>query len=198
MNIPGKLLEEDRRSESYPQDWLVLFRQAEKEYLDLLASKEPMKFPNKHFCSEGHKHQLISVSGERLCCSCGLIAGRVCKPGYGCLDIKNTIRQKENKMSISGRFKSFCTRRKITYFDLSEGEKRLIEGDIQKVRDAEKPERKTLPNFSILTYQICKRLDIEMDEKLLNIPVSKVTHDRCRKVFQTLGWEYAEYFFNAC
>ena len=62
MNIPGKLLEEDRWSESYPQDWLVLFRQAEKEYLDLLAlrkpMKEPMKFPNKHFCSEGHKHQL--------------------------------------------------------------------------------------------------------------------------------------------
>ena len=81
---------------------------------------------------------------------------------------------------------------KITYFDLPVVERRLIEGDIQEVRDAEKPERKTLPNLSILTYQICKRLDIEIDKKYLKIPVSRASHDRCKKVFQTLGWEYVE------
>jgi hypothetical protein len=82
-------------------------------------------------------------------------------------------------MSISDKFKLFCTRREITYFDLSEEKRRLIEEDIQKVRDAEKPERKMLPNLSILTYQICKRLDIEIDKKFLKIPVSKASHDRC-------------------
>ena len=95
-------------------------------------------------------------------------------------------------MSIDDRFESFCIRKSITYYDLSAHERRLIIDDIYKVRDAEKPEGKRLPNLNILTYQICKRLNIKMDEKLLKIPESKVSHDRCRKVFRTLGWEYTE------
>ena len=170
-----------------PDGWETLFRRAEKEYLDLLALEEPMKLPNKHFCSDGHKHQLVSISGLRTCCLCGLVVGRVpLDYGFG---LSNTTIEHQGK-SISDKFKSFCTRRKITRFDISAEEKRLVEGDIQEVCDAEKPKRKTLPNLSILTHQICKRHNIEMDVKLLKIPVSKASHDRCKKVFQTLGWDY--------
>ena len=62
-----KSMEERRRLGSNPPDWLVLFRQAEKEHLDLLASKEPVEFTDKHFCSEKRKHQLVLMDGEWTC-----------------------------------------------------------------------------------------------------------------------------------
>jgi hypothetical protein len=194
MDLPKTLSEEwcRLRSNSPDLDLWVLFRQAEKEYSDSLAPKEPVKYPNRDFCSEGRKHQLAPISGEWTCCECGLIVDRVREPERNWNHRTITRHQGREKTSIRNKFESFCTRMKITYSDLSVGERRLIEGDIQKVRDTQKPERKTLPNLRILTYQICKRLGIEMDEKLLKIPVSKVSRDRCRKVFQTLGWEYIE------
>ena len=69
----------------------------------------------------------------------------------------------------------------------------MIVDDIYKVRDAEKPKGKRLPNLDILTYQICRRLDIKVDERLLNIPASGPPHDRCKKIFRTLGWEYIDH-----
>ena len=186
-----KSTEERRRLRSNPPDWLVLFRQAEKEHLDLLASKEPVEFPNKHFCSEGRKHQFVPINWEWTCRECGLIIGKVHDPCYD-YDCWNSVIVRRQKLSISDRFESFCTRRKITHYDLSAHERCLIEENIQKVCKAEEPKMKSLPNLNILTYQICKRLNIKMDEKLLKIPESKVPHDRCRKVFRTLGWEYTE------
>ena len=153
MDLPKTLSEEW----SNPPDLWNLYRQAEKECSDFLASKEPVKYPNKDFCSEGRKHRLAPINKEWTCCECGLIVDRVREPEYN-WNHRIIMRHQEKKMSISNKFESFCTSRKITYFDLSVGERRLIEGDIQKVRDAEKPERKTLPNLSILTYQICKDL----------------------------------------
>jgi hypothetical protein len=64
--------------------------------------------------------------------------------------------------------------------------------NIEKVYNAEEPKKRRLPNLNILTYQICKRLDIEIDATLLKIPKSRVSHNRCKKIFQVLGWEYIE------
>jgi hypothetical protein len=66
---------------------MELFDIAEREYLDLLASEEPVKFPDRHFCSEGRKHQLIDIDGESTCRECGLIVGRTRYVSeYGCWD----------------------------------------------------------------------------------------------------------------
>jgi hypothetical protein len=174
------------------------FRQAEKEYLDSLGPKKPEEkqvytgVPDKHFCLEGRKHQFINISGERTCNNCELITEPVPPVSdYGCWDTAKMKAQSKIN-SISDRFESFCTRRKITYSVLPTYERRLIVRSIQEVYDAEKPKKKTLPNLNILTYQICKRLNIAMDEKLLKIPVSRVPHDRCKEIFQTLGWKYIE------
>jgi hypothetical protein len=76
----------DREPRGRSKD-MKLFDIAEKEYLDLLASREPVTFPDKHFCSEGHKHQLIDIDEERTCRECGLILGRThYVSGYDCWD----------------------------------------------------------------------------------------------------------------
>jgi hypothetical protein len=63
---------------------------------------------------------------------------------------------------------------------------------IEKVCNAEKPRGKRLPNLNILTYQVCKRLGVEIDESLLKMPKGKMSHERCKKIFHTLGWEHIE------
>ena len=186
-----KIAEERRRLGSNPPDWLVLFRQAEKEYSDLLASEEPVEFPNKSFCSEGRKHKLTPINWEWTCRECGLIVDRVYNPCYD-YDRWDSVIMRRRKVSIDDKFESFCTKKKITYSDLSVGGRRIVIDDIYKVRNAEKPEGKRLPNLDILTYQICKRHNIRMDEGLLSIPASRVPHDRCKEIFRTLGWEYIE------
>jgi hypothetical protein len=94
--------------------------------------------------------------------------------------------------SVIGTYENFCYKRNITDFVLSGKEKNEIVKNIKKVYDAEEPQKRRLPNLNILTYQICNRLDIEIDETLLKIPKSRVFHNRCKKIFQALGWEYIE------
>jgi hypothetical protein len=62
--------------------------------------------------------------------------------------------------------------------------------NIKKICDAEEPKRKRLPNLNILTYQVCRRLYVEIDGSLLKIPKGKIPHDRCRRIFEVLGGEY--------
>jgi hypothetical protein len=107
--------------------------------------------------------------------------------------VKNLNTRIQSKTDISFKYESFCVRRNIPNSVLSVRDRSRIVENIRKIDDAEKPRKKTLPNLNILTYQICKRLNIAMDEKLLNkFPESEVPHDRCRKIFQTLGWKYIE------
>ena len=95
-----------------------------------------------------------------------------------------------DRSNASHRFENFCRRRNITDFVLSEVDKFEIITNIEEVYNAEEPKRSRLPNLNILTYQMCKRLNIEIDESLLKIPKGKIPHDRCKKIFQTLGWRY--------
>ena len=108
MEERRKSMEERRRLRSNPPDWLVLFRQAKKEHSDLLASEEPVEFPNKHFCSEGRKLQLVPINWEWTCRECGLIIGKVHGPCYD-YDCWDSAIMRSQKMSIDDRFESFCT-----------------------------------------------------------------------------------------
>ena len=132
----------------------------------------------------------MNLSGVMTCDSCGLETNPVFVPGYNCWD--TAIPRGQDKSSISHRYDNFCCKRNITDFVLSGEEKYEIVKNIKKVYDAEEPKGSRLPNLNILTYQICKRLNIEIDESLLKIPKGNVPHDRCKKIFQTLGWEYFE------
>lgn len=105
---------------------------------------------------------------------------------------KKTVVKDLNMSDIDFKYEGFCKRMGITYSMLSVKDRSRIMEDIKKVHDAEEPKMKSLPNLNIPTYQVCKRLNITMDEKLLNVPVSRVPHDRCKKVFRTLDWEYIE------
>ena len=173
-----------------------LFRQVEKEYIDLMGIKGIDKRPNveasdQQLCFEGHKHQFINLSGVMTCDLCGLeTTYPVFVSDYNCWD--TAIPRGQDKSSISHRYGNFCRRRNITDFVLSGKEKYEIVKNIKKVYDAEELKGSRLPNLNILTYQICKRLDIEIDETLLKIPKSRASHNRCKKIFQTLGWEYIE------
>jgi hypothetical protein len=97
-----------------------------------------------------------------------------------------------DKSSVSFKFDSFCQRKNITAYALLGGRVREVVEIIEKVCDAEKPRGNRLTNLNILTYQVCRRLGVEIDESLLKIPKGKIPHDRCKKIFQTLGWEYVE------
>jgi hypothetical protein len=193
----GQLLEEhSRRIKS--EIHMNLFRQAEKEYLDSLGSEEPEEklmytgVPDEHFCFEGRKHQFIDINGERTCGECGLVSGPTHYVSeYGCWD--RTRMNGPDKTTVGFKFDSFCQRKGITPSYLFGVKTYEVFGDIRKICDAEEPKRKRLPNLNILTYQVCRRLNIKMDEKLLKIPKSRASHDRCKEIFQTLGWEYIEY-----
>jgi hypothetical protein len=124
------------------------------------------------------------------CDSCGLETNPVFVSKYNCWD--TAIPRDQDKSSISHRYKNFCRRRNITDFVLSGGDKFKIAECIREVYNAEEPKGSRLPNLNILTYQICKRLNIEIDEFLLKIPKGRIPHDLCKKIFQTLGWEYFE------
>jgi hypothetical protein len=102
------------------------------------------------------------------------------------------ISRGQDKSSISYRYENFCCRRNISHFVLSGEERHEIIKNIKKVYNAEEPKKRMLPNLNILTYQICKRLGIEIDETLLKISKSRVSHNRCKKIFQALSWEYIE------
>jgi hypothetical protein len=169
---------------------MKLFDIAEKEYLYLLASKEPVKFPNKHFCSEGRKHQLIDIDGERTCRECGLIVGRTRYVSeYGCWD-RTIMRGKP--ATIREKVYGFIKRKGVLEYELfGEGSSEVI-NKIVNICDKEEPKGKRIPNLNIISYQVCKRFGVEADRFLLKIPKAKVPHDRCRKLFRNLGLEYVE------
>jgi hypothetical protein len=96
-----------------------------------------------------------------------------------------------DRTTVEFKFNSFCQRKGITPSYLFRAKTYEAFGDIEKICDAE--EGKRLPNLNILNYQVCRRHDIEIDESLLKIPEGKVPHNRCKKIFKTLGWDYIEY-----
>jgi hypothetical protein len=174
-------VEKEYYSRKEHQSNMDLFRQAEKEYLDQSNIKAVNQQSNieaceQQLCFEGRKHQFINLSGVMTCDSCGLETYPFFVSGYNCWD--TAIPRGQDKSSISCRYENFCYKGNITDFVLSGKEKYEIVKNIKKVYDAEEPKRRTLPNLNILTYQICKRLDIEMDETLLKIPKSRASHNR--------------------
>jgi hypothetical protein len=183
---------------------MKLFDIAEKEYLDSLDPKEPepIEFPNKHFCSEGRKHQLIDIDGERTCHECGLIVGRTYYvSGYGCWDraimrrkyIPATIRKKIYnfiaKKEMSGQYLFRETPRQYPILGGVVGE---VMNWVEYICEAEKPRGKRIPNLNIMIYQVCKMIGANVDESLLKIPKGGISHDRCRKLFCKLGLKYTE------
>ena len=175
-----------------------LFEIAYKEYLGSISQEKPdspqhpsEEVPNKKLCFGGVRHRFISIGGERTCNECGLVSGP--SPhvsGYGCWDRAGM--NGPDKSSVSFRFDSFCQKKNITACGLLGGRTCEVLEIIGKVCEAEKPRGKRLPNLNILTYQVCRRLNVEIDESLLKILKGKIPHDRCKKIFQTLGWEYVE------
>jgi hypothetical protein len=190
-------LEEECYNRRKHQIYMYLFRQAVKEYLYLTGIKGVDKQPNveasdQQLCFKERNHQFVNLSGVMSCHLCGLETNPVFVPEYNYWD--PAIPRGQDKSSISHRYGNwnFCRRRNITDFVLSGKEKYEIVKNIKKVYDAEEPKGSRLPNINILTYQICERLDTEIDETLLKIPKNKASHNRCKKIFQTLGWEYIE------
>jgi hypothetical protein len=173
---------------------MELFEIAEKEYLDFLGPKEPepVKFPNKHFCSEGRKHQFIDINGERTCGECGLVSGPTYYVSdYGCWD-RAIMKRPYKEATTYSKVVGFIIRKGVKSEVLfGSGASEVIE-KIVSACDAEKPKGKRLPNLNILSYQVCKWLGVEIDKTLLKIPKGKIPHDRCRKLFQNLGLEYVE------
>ena len=174
---------------------MELFRTAEKEYLEYVKQQSgaqaceqqaDTEVPNQQFCFRGLKHQCIDIGGERTCNECGLVFGSTpyVTPYAGV--------NSPEKSSVSFRFDNFCQKKNITAYGLLRGRTREVLEIIEKVCDAEKPRGKRLPNLNSLTYQVCRRLDVEIDESLLRISKGKIPHDRCKGIFKTLGWEYIE------
>ena len=168
-----------------------LFKIAEREYLDLLASEEPVSFPNRHFCYEGRNHQIIDIDGERTCRECGLILGRTHYVSeYGCCD-RVIIRSKP--ATIESKVYGFIRRKGVSGYELfGRMESYDVINRIVAVCESEKSNGGRLPNLNIISYQVCKRLGVEADWSLLRIPKGKVPHSRCRKIFEALGWDYVE------
>ena len=179
--------EPGKRSEN-----MKLFDIAEKEYLDYLDPKEPgpVEYPNKHFCSEGRKHQLIDIDGKRTCCKCGLEVGPTRYVSYfGCWDRAITGRK---PTTIESKVYGFIKRKGVSEYELfGEGSSEVI-NKIVNICDKEEPKGKRVPNLNIMSYQVCKLLGVEVNESLLKITKGKVSHDRCRKLFQKVGLEYVE------
>ena len=169
---------------------MKLFDIAEKEYLDFLASKEPVEFPNERFCSEGCEHQFIGINGKRTCCKCGLEVGRTSYVSeYGCWD---RAIMKRKPATIDSKVYGFIERKGVSGYELfGKGSSEII-NKIVVVCISEEPNGKRLPNLNIISYQVCKRLGVEADWSLLKIPKGKAPHNRCRKIFETLGWDYVE------
>jgi hypothetical protein len=172
---------------------MELFRVVEKEYLDSLDPKEPepVEFPNKHFCSEGHRHQLIDIDGERTCRECGLIVGKTrYVSGYGCWD-RAIMRSKP--ATIESKVYGFIRRKGVSGYELFRGRGSSdVVNMIVAVCESEKSSGVRLPNLNIISYQVCKRLGVEADWSLLKIPKGEAPHNRCRKIFEKLGWDYVE------
>ena len=172
------------------------FRIAEKEYLDSLGPKEPepVEFPNERFCSEGCEHQFIGINEKRTCCKCGLETGPThYVSDFGCWD--RAIMGRKPATTYS-KVCGFIGRKGVSEYSLfGKGSSEVI-NKIVVVCEAEEPKGKRLPNLNIISYQVCKRLGVEAGWSLLKIPRCKAPHNRCRKIFEALGWDYVEKNFN--
>ena len=169
---------------------MKLFDIAEREYLDLLSSREPVEFPDKHFCSEGRKHQLIDINGRRTCRECGLEVGPThYVSDYGCWD---RAIMTSKPATIESKVYGFIRRKGVLKHELfGRGSSEVI-NKIVNICSKEKPRGKRLPNLNIMSYQVCKRLGVEADWSLLKIPKGKVPNNRCKRIFEALGWDYVE------
>ena len=183
---------------------MELFDIAEKEYLDSLGPREPepVEFPNERFCSEGCEHRFIGIDGERTCRECGLMVGRTRYVSeYGCWDraimkrkyIPATIREKVRsfivKKEMSGQYLFRETPRQYPILGGVVGE---VMNWVVYICEAEEPREKRIPNLNIMIYQVCKMIDVNVDESLLKIPRGGISHGRRRKLFQKLGFKYTE------
>ena len=170
-----------------------LYEIAYKEYLNSVGSEEPdspqhpsEEVPNQKLCFEGLKHQFVSICGERACNECGLVSGLTPHVSeFGCWDRPGI--DGADRSSVSFKFDSFCQRKNTTAYGLLRGRTREVVENIEKICDAEKPKRKRLPNLNILTYQVCRRLNVEIDESLLKIPKGKIPQNRCKRIFKIDG-----------
>jgi hypothetical protein len=169
---------------------MELFKIAEKEYLD--STRCPgEEVCNKRLCFDGLEHRFIDISGECTCAGCGLVSGPTFPVSeYVCWD--RTGVDGPDKSSVSFKFDSFCQKKNITAYVLLGGRVYEVVENIKRICDAEESRGKRLPNLHILTYQVCRRLIVEIDESLLKIPKGKIPHDRCKRIFKTLGWGYVE------
>jgi hypothetical protein len=171
---------------------MKLFDIAEKEYLDFLGpgEPEPVEFPNECFCFEGHRHQVIDINVEKTCRECGLILGRTGYVSeYGCWD-RAIMRSKP--ATTESKVYGFIRRRGVSGYELfGEGSPCII-NKIVSVCGGERPKGKRLPNLNIISYQVCKRFGVEANMSILKIPKGKAPHNRCRKIFEALGWDYVK------
>jgi hypothetical protein len=133
---------------------MELFKKAEKEYLDSLGPKEPepVKFPKKHFCSEGRKHQFIDTNGERTCHHCGLVSGPThYVSDYGCRD-RAIMKRPYKEATTYSKVVGFIVRKKcVSSYDLFGSRAPEVIEKIVSACDAERPKGKRLPNFNILS-----------------------------------------------
>ena len=83
---------------------------------------------------------------------------------YGCWD--RARMNGPDKSSVSFRYDSFCQKKNITACGLLGGRTREVL-EIIEVCEAEKPRGKRLPNLNILTYQVCRRLNVEIESLYL-------------------------------
>ena len=162
-----------------------LSKQAEKEYLDFIGLEEPdEEVADQKLCFGGLKHQFIGIDWEWTCNECGLVSGPTPHVSeYGCWDRAGV--EGPDKSSVSFKFVSFCQRKNITAYALLGGRVYEVVKSIRRICEAEEPRGKRLPNLNILTFQVCRRLNIKIDESLLRIPKGKIPHDRCKRIFET-------------
>jgi hypothetical protein len=138
----------DREPRKRSKD-MKLFDIAEKEYLDFLASKEPVEFPNERFCSEGCEHQFIGINGKRTCCKCGLEVGRIRYVSeYGCWD-RTIMRCKP--ASVESKVYGFIKRKGVSGYELFGRGSSYVVNRIVSVCESEKSNGGRLPNL-VITY----------------------------------------------
>jgi hypothetical protein len=126
---------------------MELLKIAEKEYLDYLGPKEPepMNFPNKHFCSEGRKHCLVEVDGQRTCNDCGLVVGPTHYVSeYGCWD-RAIMKRPYKEATTRSKFLCFVKRKGVLSCDLFGSRVSEVINEIVMICDAERPKGRGFP-----------------------------------------------------
>jgi hypothetical protein len=94
--------------------------------------------------------------------------------------------------TIRSKVYGFIKRKGVSEYELFGEGSPVVLNKIVNICDKEEPKGKRLPNLNIISYQVCKRFGVEADWSLLKIPKGKTPHNRCRKIFETLSWDYVE------